>query len=207
MFVQAPVPGRVKLRLADEIGPSGAAEVHWQIGRRIVAQIAASGFRTTIWYRPAGESRFVREWLDGLGRFDLRPQPPGRLGDRLARAFARHFVEGARRAVMIGTDCPGIDRRLVAEAFTALAAADVVLGPTGTGGCYLVALREPQPQLLRGLEAASPALGSAFLQQLNRRAAAARLHVRLLRPLRPVYTATDARLAGLLESRPSLDRN
>jgi hypothetical protein len=61
----------------------------------------------------------------------------------LAHAFARHFADGARRALIIGTDTPGIDRRLVTEAFTALGGADLVLGPTTKGGVYLIGLRGP----------------------------------------------------------------
>ncbi|MGH7606042.1 MAG: TIGR04282 family arsenosugar biosynthesis glycosyltransferase, partial [Gemmatimonadales bacterium] len=162
VFLLAPIPGRVKARLTAEVGPSAAAEVHWQIGRRIVGQVAGSGYHTTVWFAPAGEAAFVREWLEGLGRIELRPQPPGPLGDRLAHAFARQFADGARRAVLIATDSPGIDRHLVTEAFTALATSDVVLGPTPAGGCYLVALREPHPGLLRGLPGPGPA-ATAFL--------------------------------------------
>lgn len=201
MFVQAPIPGRVKTRLADDVGPSVAAEVYWQLGRRVIMQVTASGYRTTIWFTPPTEGGFVREWLEGLGHFELRSQPHGSLGDRLAQAFGRYFAERARRAVIIGVDCPGVDRRLVADAFNALATHDVVLGPTPAGSCYLIGVREPQLALLRGLR------NAAFTQHLTRRAAAAGLETRVLRPLRPVNTAQDARLAGLLESRPTLGQD
>lgn len=207
VFVHAPIPGRVKSRLADDVGPSVAAEVYWQIGRRVIAQVTASDYRTTIWFTPAGEATFVREWLEGLGRLELRPQSGGALGDRLGAAFTRHFVDGARGggggAVIIGVDCPGIDRRVVADAFHALESHDVVAGPTpGAGGeVYLVGLRAPQPALLRGLR------GTGFLHHLTRRAGGQNRSLHLLRPLRPVISAQDARLAGLLESRPTLGEN
>ena len=194
MFAQAPIPGRVQTRLAEDVGPSAAAEVHWQIGRRIVAQVAGSGHRTTVWFTPPSESAFVREWLEGLGRVELRPQSAGTLGDRLAHAFARHFADGARRAVLVAGDCPGVDRRLVTEAFTALSACDVVLGPTSAGGYYLVGLRAPHPGLFRGPVA-----------RLRTRAVGTGLSLRLLRPLRAVRTLQDARLLGLLKSRSTID--
>ena len=201
IFAQAPIPGRVKPRLAEHVGPSTAAEVYWQVGRRVVTSVAGSGYRTIIWFTPPTEGPFVREWLDGLGRVELRPQGGGALGERLVQAFARHFSDGARRAVIVGTDCPGVDRRHVTEAFAALDARDVVLGPTQAGGVYLIGLREPQPALFRGVQWSSPAVQA----QLKARAAGARLTPHLLRPLREVETLQDARALGLLTGRSNID--
>jgi len=125
----------------------------------------------------------------------LRPQSVGPLGSRLATAFARHFADAADRVVIVGTDCPGIDRRLVTEAFSALSSHDVVLGPTLDGGYYLIGLREPQPALFRDI----PWAGGAVLAQTRAKAHTLRLSVRLLRPLRDVDTAPDARALGLLK--------
>ncbi len=194
IFAQAPIPGRVKPRLSEDVGPSTAAEVYWQVGRRVIASVAGSGYRTITWFTPSTEGAFVREWLDGVGRVELRPQGSGGLGERLAQAFARHFADGAQRAVIIGTECPGLERRHVTEAFAALDAGDLVLGPTPAGGVYLIGLREPQPALLRGVQWSS----AAILAQLKARAVGARLASHLLRPLRAVETWQDARALGLL---------
>jgi rSAM/selenodomain-associated transferase 1 len=198
ILAQAPVPGRVKQRLADEVGPSVAAEVYWQVGRRVVAAVAAPGLRTTVWYAPAHEAAFVREWLEGVGRIELRPQPTGTLGARLVFAFGRHFQDGAARggggAVIVGTDCPGVDRRLVNEAFTALNRSDLVIGPTLDGGYYLLGLRTPAPDLFRDVRWGTGAVAA----QTRARAAALGLRTQLLRPLRDVDTARDARALGLL---------
>lgn len=121
IFARAPIPGRVKTRLAEDVGPSTAAELYWQVGRRVVTNVAGSGYRTVIWFTPPDEGAFVREWLDGLGRVELRPQGSGTMGERLVQAFARHFADGARRAIVVGTDCPGMERRHIVEAFAAAA--------------------------------------------------------------------------------------
>ncbi len=201
IFAQAPIPGRVKPRLAEDVGPSTAAEVYWQVGRRVVTSVAGSGYRTIIWFTPPTEGAFVREWLDGLGRVELRPQGSGGLGERLVQAFARHFADGACRAVIVGTDCPGVERRQVTEAFAALDTHDVVLGPTQAGRVYLIGLREPQTTLFRGVQWS----GAAAQAQLTARAADARLTPRVLRPLREVETLQDARALGLLAARSNID--
>ena len=195
VFATAPIPGWVKLRLAEEVGPSTAAEIYSQIGRRVVEAAAASGHRTTVWYAPSHEGEYVREWLEGLGRVELRPQSGGNLGARLAHAFARHFAEDADRAVIVGTDCPGIDRRLITEAFTALGTFDAVLGPTLDGGYYLLGLRAAQPALFHDIPWASAAVAA----QTRTRSQELGLTLRLLKPLRDVDTARDARALGFLK--------
>jgi rSAM/selenodomain-associated transferase 1 len=191
----------VKTRLAEDVGPSTAAELHWQVGRRVITSVAGSGYRTIVWFTPPSEGAFVREWLDGLGRVELRPQAGGALGERLAQAFARHFADGAGRAILVGTDCPGVDRRHVTEAFAALDAHDIVLGPTQGGRVYLIGLRGPQPALFRGVDWSSAAVQA----QLKARAADARLAPHLLRPLREVNTLQDARVLGLLRGGSNID--
>jgi len=195
IFAQAPIPGRVKSRLAAEVGPSTAAEVYGRAGRQVVAASLGPGYRTVVWYSPASEAAHVREWLDGLGRFELRPQGGGSLGARLATAFLRHFRDGASRVVIVGTDCPGVDRRVVLDALGHLGAADVVMGPTLDGGYYLLGLGAPQPLLFQGVTWTAGSVAAqtrAHVQALG-------LRLRTLRPLRDVDTARDARLLGLLK--------
>lgn len=204
VFAKAPVPGRVKTRLAADVGPSAAAELYWQMGRRVVAATVGSGHRTTVWFTPPTEEAFVRQWLDGVGRLDLRAQVGPSLGARLAHAFGCHFAEGARRVVIIGTDCPGVDRRVVNAGFTALATHDFVLGPALDGGYYLVGLRAPHPSLFQGIAWSSAAVAA----QTRTRARALGLSCKLLRPLRDVDTARDARTLGLLgppSANPTID--
>ena len=195
IFAQAPIPGRVKSRLTAEVGPSTAAEVYSRVGRQVVAAVLGPGYRTVVWYAPAGEAPFVREWLDGLGRFELRPQGGGTLGLRLAAAFQRHFRDGADRVVIVGTDCPGVDRRMILHAFAELGSADVDMGPTLDGGFYLFGLREPQARLFENVAWTS----SSAAAQTRARAQALGLRLRTLRPLRDVDTERDARLVGFLK--------
>lgn len=197
IFVKAPIPGRVKTRLAEDIGPSGAAEVYWRLGRQVVGAAAGPGYRTTVWLTPAREEPFVREWLDGVGRVTYRPQAGASLGDRLTNAFGSEFADGARRVVIIGSDCPGVDRRVIQEAFTVLGERDVALGPALDGGYYLIGLAAPQPALFRGISWST----AAVAVQTRARARALGLSCHVLPPLRDVDTERDARVLGLLGPR------
>lgn len=194
IFVRAPIAGQVMLRLADDVGPSTAADVAERVGLAVVGATLGAGYRTVVWYTPAGEAAYVQEWLGGVGRFELRPQSGGPPSQRLAAAFARHFREGASRVVMIRTDCPGVTRRVVLEAFAALGAVDVVLGPALDGGVYLLGTRADRPDVFRHMDWSSGAVAA----QTRARAAALGLTLRPIKPLRAVETARDARLLGFL---------
>jgi rSAM/selenodomain-associated transferase 1 len=194
VFVKAPVPGQVKTRLAAEVGVGQAAELYRSLGRRVVAASVGRGHDTVVWFAPGRAHRAVRDWLNDLGVAGFQAQVSGALGTRLAAAFRQHFRQGARRVIVIGSDCPGVDARLVSRAFVALDEDDLVLGPTRDGGYYLIGLRAPALQLFRGIAWST----EAVLEQTLTRARQLELSTAVLPALRDVDTASDARALGIL---------
>ncbi|MGH7547611.1 MAG: TIGR04282 family arsenosugar biosynthesis glycosyltransferase [Gemmatimonadales bacterium] len=194
VFVKAPVAGRVKTRLAAEIGVHDAAELYRRLGRQVVAACVGRGHDTVVWFAPGGAHRAVRDWLKGLSIAAFQAQVSGALGTRLAAPFRQHFREGARRVIVIGSDCPGVDARLVSQAVAAIDQHDLVIGPANDGGYYLIGLRAPVPQLFRGIAWST----EAVLEQTLARARQLELSAALLPTLRDVDTASDARAVGIL---------
>lgn len=196
MFVKAPAPGRVKTRLAAEVGAHSAAEIYRDLGRCVVSACAGgdAGLETVVWFAPADARAVVRDWLQGLSVAAYRAQVPGTLGARLSAAFQRHFDDGAHRVIVIGSDCPMVDASVVTQALAALDEDDLVLGPSHDGGYYLIGLRAPAPQLFRGIAWST----EAVLEQTLERARQLALSTVQLPTLRDVDTASDARAAGIL---------
>ena len=83
----------------------------------------------------------MRRWL-GPGLL-MAPQRGADLGRRMKRAFDQAFGAGCREVVLVGTDCPSMTADDLADAFSALAGHDLVLGPSLDGGYWLVGLRAP----------------------------------------------------------------
>lgn len=147
VFAKAPEPGRVKTRLAADLGEDKAARIYRQMGRQVVDQLRGGPFRLRVCHTPPHAESEVREWLGDEG-LDFTPQASGDLGRRMHRALETALSE-APRACVVGTDAPDLDQVLVRNALALLADHDVVFGPARDGGYYLVGLRRPAPELFR----------------------------------------------------------
>ncbi len=184
VFAKAPVPGRVKTRLAADVGAAAATAVYRVMGRTVVDAVRVGPWRTVVCYHPPDALAEVRAWLGG--ELDYWPQQGHDLGARMDQALRRALASSSR-ACLIGTDTPRVDAARVHEALVALEAADVVFGPAEDGGYYLLALRQPAPELFRRI----PWGTSRVLARSTARAAAAELSVALLPPLADVDTVSD----------------
>jgi rSAM/selenodomain-associated transferase 1 len=205
VFVKDPRPGTVKSRLAARIGPDNAAAVYRAIADEEIRRTAPRGdeYERLFFYTPPGSRPRIEQWLPGEV---LVPQAEGDLGERMAAALAEAFRRGARRAAIIGTDVPSASREDVVEAFESLDDHDVVIGPATDGGCYLFALKRPDPDLFRGVPWSTPQVLVATLD----RAARVGRSVRVLRTLGDVDTIEDlaaewSRIAALLPERVRQD--
>ena len=188
VFVKAPAPGRVKTRLAKELGEVEAAEIYRQLGHRIVTRLQGGDYRIVIYYDPPDSEHEIREWL-GDGEQEYLPQPHGDLGERLCYAFEWGFSE-ADLVCVVGTDIPGLDRGEVESAFSWLLGAegvDAVFGPALDGGYYLLSLRRPAPSLFEGI----PWSTDRVLEESMKRADDLSLEVRSLSTLADVDRVED----------------
>ncbi len=150
VFLKYPEPGRVKTRLAADIGPDAAASVYRLLVERTLSRILPScGFDCRVFFDPAGRENDVIRWLeDYRGSVSLHPQRDGDLGKRMSEAFCRSFAGvKKRRIVIIGTDCPGVDGKVIEQAFSVLEQFPVVVGPSRDGGYYLLGMSEACPWL------------------------------------------------------------
>ena len=141
-MAKAPVAGRVKTRLAGELGvatavrfarhslasllPRVAVDARWSAQLAVTPDITASS----------------RLWPPGV---PLMTQGSGDLGTRMQRLLDRAPIGPM---VIVGTDVPDIARAHIAAAFRLLGRHDAVFGPAADGGYWLVGLRR-RPRVLR----------------------------------------------------------
>lgn len=141
LFAREPVPGRVKTRLAREVGAAAAASLYEAFLSDLAASLTAPGkWDSVLAYAelepgPCVLATFGPPW-------DLAPQGEGSLGDRLLRTVFRARGEGRRDVVVAASDAPTLSPKDISEAFRALAGdPDVVFAPAPDGGFSLVGMR------------------------------------------------------------------
>ncbi len=140
LFTRYPEAGRSKTRLIPALGADGAAQLQRLLTERIALQARALtekyAIQTVVHYC-GGSRKKMTSWL---GKLPYVPQTDGDLGMRMRAAFSSTFAAGAEKAVLIGSDIPGIDTKLLADAFAALQNSAVVIGPSHDGGYYLIGM-------------------------------------------------------------------
>src|SRR5436190_14773481 len=142
MFVRHPVPGRVKTRLAAELGDQRACAIYAAFLSDLVARFGHAGTQRFLCFTPDdGTARLYFEEL-ARDKFELWPQPDGDLGARLQCFFGEHLRTPADRVIVIGSDSPTLPQEYLDRAFDELTRADCVLGPATDGGYYLIGMTD-----------------------------------------------------------------
>lgn len=146
IFVKNPVLGRVKTRLAEQIGPDAALAVYEKLLRITHDATVDLPVRKFLFY-----SDFI-DLADGWEphRYHKLLQQGADLGERMRAAFELVLSDPAtERALIIGSDCPELSSDLITKAFVALETHEFVVGPAKDGGYYLLGMRQVPVELFR----------------------------------------------------------
>ncbi len=155
IFVKNPRPGKVKTRLAATLGDEIALRIYTALLDRIRQVTEPLPVAKYLFY-----SDFIEEsdaWQST--HFTKKIQRNGDLGERMAHAFDE-VLRQYQRAVIVGSDVPGITAAIINEAFEKLASHDFAIGGTDDGGYYLLGMNAFEPAVFRGIEWSTPAVFS-----------------------------------------------
>lgn len=137
VFVKNPELGKVKTRLAKDIGDEKALDVYKKLllkTREVCESVDATKW---IYYNESTEAN--NDWFNV--EYPQFLQKEGDLGEKMLSAFGDGFRSGFDRIVIIGSDCYDISAEIINEAFEKLDRNDVSLGPALDGGYYLLGLK------------------------------------------------------------------
>jgi uncharacterized protein len=133
IFVKAPRMGRVKTRLARDIGKFKAWLFYRRTVTALIKRVGNGNWKTTICVSP---DDYKGAFFDR--RHDVIPQGGGDLGQRMQRVFDQY---GKGELVLIGGDIPSITKAHIKNAFDALKDSDITFGPATDGGFWMVGMR------------------------------------------------------------------
>jgi len=187
IFARAPFRGKVKSRLAADIGERAAAGVYARFLYATLLSLARADLEGVEIRLSVASADDAPAFADAFPEFDVTVQPSGDMGTRLAAAFAAAFRDGVNCAILIATDVPNLDARIVRMAFGALTRAPGVIGRCPDGGYYLLGLRAPGADLFHHVDWGT----DRVLGQTERLAASAGIRLERLPPLMDVDTGYE----------------
>jgi len=150
IMIKYPEPGKVKTRLAKDIGNSRAAEIYRHVAEAVMTNTAPvdQGYDRIVFYDPLERLHDFKQWLPG-NHFIV--QQGDDVGERMDRAIRELMARGAGKAVLTGGDIPALNSTIISGAFAALNHADIVIGPAADGGYYLIGMNEPHGEIFRSI--------------------------------------------------------
>lgn len=160
IFAKAPQAGLAKTRLAPALGFGGAAALARRLLLHAVREALAAGTGPVELCVTPAPGDPVWATLDIPAGVLWYAQEDGDLGKRMAHAAGRAAGSG-QPVLLIGTDCPGLDARLLREAAVALRSHDAVLYPAADGGYVLLGLRRFHPSLFRDIAWSTAAVAAS----------------------------------------------
>ncbi|MEZ5920307.1 MAG: TIGR04282 family arsenosugar biosynthesis glycosyltransferase [Parvularculaceae bacterium] len=148
IFLKAPVAGRVKTRLARDLGHPRAAALFRHMTQLTISRLSKGNWRTILAIDGTPNGRgFDNLWPLRLPRM---VQSGGDLGARMARAFS---LAPPGPTIIIGADVPEARAEDIRAALFELGRKDAVFGASPDGGYWLIGLarRRSAPALFDGV--------------------------------------------------------
>lgn len=136
IFLKYPQPGKVKTRLAAELGEEKTIKLYRLFVERLLRRTGGLKQKTALCFCPADCKELFRDWLSPA--YLYFPQGTGDLGKRMHLAFLEAFGRGYKRVVLAGSDIPALDSSLIEQGFSTLRETDSVLCPVKDGGYCLI---------------------------------------------------------------------
>jgi len=187
VFLRAPENGRVKTRLARDIGYEKALDLYKNFVQKTLLAVEKSGVDHRICFFPAERQAMVEDWL---GQNHTYMHQAGKdLGHRMDNALSRVFSQGAQKAVLVGTDIPDISAHHLLTALDLLNKNDVVIGPSLDGGYWLIGFQRDGycPDLFQQIDWGAETVFSATIEKCQ----ANGLSTGILPVLRDIDTLED----------------
>lgn len=166
IFAKAPVAGRVKTRLIPLLGAEGAADLARTMLAHTIEEALAAGLgqpEICADPDPADET-----WQGSLPHRGVRlsAQGAGDLGERLARAAERVITEQGS-VLLIGTDCPALNRDRLRAAAAELRRHDAVIVPAEDGGYVALGLRRYDRSLFSAIRWSTPSVARDTIARIE----------------------------------------
>lgn len=147
VFVKAPLPGKVKTRIAISHGNDIAVKVYEHLLHH--TQKILTGINANIHLFVDGPESFFNSWSNA----DIHQQQGNELGERMHNAFESILNTNPKAlCCIIGSDCYSLTIDIISKAFLLLHYHNYVIGPASDGGYYLLGMKKLEPDFFENME-------------------------------------------------------
>jgi len=194
-MLRAPLHGKVKTRLAREVGHDAALALYKAFVEDMLDSLDGCGADVVFFVEPGEGIGETREWL-GDGRVYV-PQCRGDLGVRMRAAFEWAFGRGYKAAACIGSDIARLSPWHAKSLVRLMRSEPALIGPSPDGGYWTIGFnaRSYLPRTMQGLPWSTPELFELTMEIMQS------LQPAQLPSLPDIDTLDDLR--ELLRSRPT----
>ena len=149
-FAKWPELGKVKTRLAKTLGDKAAFDIHLELSMNVLNNLTSANVATVeLWFDQLPENSEGQGLLDACRKKSLAvsTQHGSDLGERMYHALSGG-LQSFDKVIIVGSDCPTVDKAYLADAINALDSNDLVLGPAEDGGYVLLGASKVKPTML-----------------------------------------------------------
>lgn len=148
IFVKNAELGKVKTRLAKDVGDEKALEIYLELllhTKSVTADLPQDKYVFYSSFMPDND-------LFTPGGYILKLQKGADLGERMSNAFEEILGLGYERVVIIGSDCLELEPIFLEKAFECLDFRDFIIGPARDGGYYLLGMKAFDAGVFKNIE-------------------------------------------------------
>jgi len=168
VFTRFPVEGKVKTRLAKNMGNKFAVSFFRVCAEHTFNQILKVQEFSSGLFLFCSEENEIEQLMKWAGNnFKFYPQQGSNLGEKMYNAFSTVFKKGYKKVIIIGTDAPDISSKIMLSAVSMLDNYSVVIGPANDGGYYLLGLKSELIDLFSGIEWSTDSVFDSTIEKLN----------------------------------------
>jgi rSAM/selenodomain-associated transferase 1 len=137
--------------MGKRLGEARATRVYRDGISHIITEVHRSDVEADafVFFRPKRDRVAMRRWIgeDAM----LVPESGKATSERRQNAINTVFDLAYDKLLVLGVHCPAMTAAELKDAVVALETHDLVIGPTDDGGCYLIGMKQPHPELFADL--------------------------------------------------------
>lgn len=145
IFTRNPEFGKVKTRLARDIGHQASLDIYKFLLAHTAKICTPLDTEKAVYY----SEEIPNNDLWNATVFQKKKQIGEDLGERMQNAFAEGFNLGYSKIIIIGSDLYDIETKDLEQAFKVLNNHEIVIGPAEDGGYYLLGMKQLYPKLFK----------------------------------------------------------